>query len=66
MDINRNIISICVLFIVYANLIIKLQGFLGKMKTYFDLYPFIHFIPLDGNNVTLNKVYNSILNTDTK
>jgi hypothetical protein len=23
------------------------------MKTYFDLYPFTHYIPLDGHNVTL-------------
>jgi hypothetical protein len=55
MDIYRNFVWICELFIVYANLIYKWNY--GKMKTYFDLHPFTHFIPLDGHNVTLKKPY---------
>jgi hypothetical protein len=39
--------------IVYANLIIKFKGIIGKWKLSFDFHPFTHYIILDGHNVTL-------------
>jgi hypothetical protein len=46
-----------VMWVIYClcELNYKIKGNNDKMKTYFDLHPFTHYIPLDGHNITLSE-----------